>query len=296
VGVARGDVVVTVANAGIPPLAAIAALGARPLFVDVEPDSACLDPAQLEAVTDPGVRAVLVVHMYGHPANLPALLGVARARGWKLVEDCSHAHGSRCHGQAVGTFGDAAAFSFYPTKNLGAFGDGGMVVTGDDAVRERALLLRNYGWDEERISLVPSGHSRLDELQAAILSAKLPRLEAWNERRRQLAQRYCALLAAGVATPIEHPWARHVYHLFAIRSGRRERLRQHLEAAGIGTRIHYSPPAYAHPAYREHAPASPLPVTERLAREVLSLPLYPELEMAQVELVAETVNRFAAAE
>jgi dTDP-4-amino-4,6-dideoxygalactose transaminase len=292
VGVGPNDAVVTVANAGVPPVAAIEAAGATPVFVDVEPDTGNLDCALLDQVSLPAVRAVLVVHLYGHPADMGKLLSATRARNWKIVEDCSHAHGGRYLGQRVGALGDAAAFSFYPTKNLGAVGDAGIVTTNDESVAERARLFRNHGWGRERLSDLSTCHSRLDEIQAAVLSAKLPHLDAWNARRRELAARYAAALAGVVELPAEHPWAECANHLYVIRTPRRDEVRRHLESLGIGTGVHYALPVYKHPAYRRHSPPTGCPVTERWTEEVLSLPMFPGLEPAQLELVTSAIIDF----
>jgi len=292
-GVRAGDAVVTVANAGVPPVAAIEAAGAHPVFVDVDSVTQMLDPSELERAISPAVKAVVVVHLYGHPADMAPILDIARRHGVKVLEDCAHAHGARHHGRTVGSLGDAAAFSFYPTKNLGAVGDAGMVVSNDDAVAERARLLRNYGWQQDRCSEVAGYNSRLDELQAAVLLVKLQRLRAWNARRVELAARYAAWLSDVVEVPGTQPWAEHVYHLYVIRTARRDELRDSLTARGIGCGIHYAPPVHRLPAYRRLQPSSgPLPVTERLAETVLSLPMYPELKEEQVDLVGRAVCDF----
>lgn len=292
-GTTPGDEVITVANAGVPPVAAIDAAGAHPVFVDVDPATCNMDPALLERAITPRSRAVLVVHLYGHPADMGAILAIARRHGLKVLEDCAQAHGAMYRGQRVGSLGDAAAFSFYPTKNLGAFGDAGMVTTSDSAVADRARLLRNYGWRRQYYSEVRGSNSRLDEVQAAVLLAKLPHLEEWNERRRRLAALYTSLLDGLVETPVEQPWARAVYHLYVVRTKERDALQAHLRARGIGTGIHYPLPVHLQPAYRHlGVPRGALPVTESMALEALSLPMYPELEEEQVEMVAAAIREF----
>ena len=291
-GVRPGDKVVTVANAGVPPVAAIHAARAEPVFVDVEADTGNLDVTALQKLTDPKVKAVLVVHLFGHPVDLQAISAVARSRDWKLIEDCSHAHGALYRGQRVGSFGDAAAFSFYPTKNLGAAGDAGIVTTNSDAIADRARLLRNYGWRSDRVSEVPSDHSRLDEIQAAVLLTKLPHLELWNAQRRALAAKYCTLLEGWVGLPVQRDWAHAVHHLFVIRTADRDGLARHLTAKGIGTGIHYAPAVYRHPAFLNVALSAQCPVTELRGAQILSLPMYPELTEAQVELVASAIKEF----
>jgi dTDP-4-amino-4,6-dideoxygalactose transaminase len=294
-GVGPGDEVITVANAGVPPVAAVEATGARVVLVDIDPASHNLDPLQAERAITPRTKALLVVHLYGAPADLDGLQEVARRHGVKLMEDCAQAHGATWRGRRVGSIGDAAAFSFYPTKNLGALGDGGAVVATDPSVTERARLLRAYGWRQQYTSEIRGANSRLDELQAAVLSVKLAHLEAWNAARRSLAARYDAGLR-GVEPPRALPQAHHVYHLYVVRAPRRDQLRAHLAERGVGSGIHYALPSHLQPAYADLGlgPGS-LPHTERAAREVLSLPLYPELEEAEVERVIGLVNEFYGA-
>lgn len=318
VGVQPGDEVLTAANAGVPPVAAIELAGARPVFADVDPATHALDPERVAAAVTPRTRALLPVHLYGHPADLAALLEIARRHDLRLVEDASQAHGAEYRpsgpggqrsgvGQSgqgwpagaswrrVGTFGDAAAFSLYPTKNLGALGDAGVVLTNDERVAERLRLLRQYGWRERYRSEIRGVNSRLDELQAAVLRVKLRHLEVLNAARRALAARYRAGLAGldGLELPGEAPWARHVYHLYVVQTDRRDALRAYLRERGVGSGVHYPLPAHLQPAYRDlgYCPGS-LPATERLAERVLSLPLYPGLDPAQVDLVADHVRAF----
>ena len=290
-GVAPGDEVVTVANAGMPPVVAIREAGAVPVFVDVDPGTRTFDPTKLHAAITPKTRAVLPVHLFGHPADVDAILAVVRPRGIALVEDCAQAHGARYQGRRVGGLGDAAAFSFYPTKNLGAYGDGGFITTGDADVADRARLLRGYGWRKKYVSESHGINSRLDELQAAILRVKLRHLDAANEERRRRARLYDEALG-GVATPVEQPWAESVYHLYVVESDHRDELRAALDPAGVATDIHYPLPSHLQPACADLGPAmGALPTTERLAKQVLSLPMYPELPIQHVERVAEHVGR-----
>jgi dTDP-3-amino-3,4,6-trideoxy-alpha-D-glucose transaminase len=291
VDVKPGDEVLVPANAGVPPVAATVAAGAVPVFCEVDRRTHGLDPSSLQAVSSPRVRAVLVVHLYGQPARIADLRSTAHARGWKLVEDCAQAHGARVNGQKVGTFGDAAAFSFYPTKNLGALGDGGAVLTSDPDVAERARRLRMYGWRERYVSQEHSTVSRLSELQAAILGVKLRHLDAWNAARRRLADRYRARLEGIVELlPTDG-----VFHLFVIRSTRRDALQTFLRNRGIGSDVHYPLPAHLQMPYAHygHGPGA-LSLTEQLAREVLSLPIYPELAEDDVDYVTEQVRAFYA--
>jgi dTDP-4-amino-4,6-dideoxygalactose transaminase len=290
-GIQPGDEVLVVANAGIPPVAALVAAGARPIFCDVDEKTHALDPAEIDGRVTSATRAVLVVHLYGHPAPMAAILSRARAHGLKVLEDCAQAHGARSGGRPVGTFGDAAAFSFYPTKNLGALGDAGALLTADPHVADRARLLRMYGWRQRYQSELQSTVSRLDELQAAVLSAKLGNLDAWNATRRRLAQRYRSNLGDSVGLPSEDG----VFHLFVIRTPDRDRLQAYLAERGIGSDVHYPLPVHLQAPYAQYGdgPGS-LPTTEQLAGEILSLPIYPELSDDDVEYVCHTVRTYGA--
>lgn len=295
VGVGPGDEVLVPANAGIPPVAAIVAMGARPVFCDVDAATHTLDPAEISMHATPASRAVLVVHLYGRMAAVEAIAQQAAGRGLRLIEDCAQAHGAELAGRKAGTWGDAAAFSFYPTKNLGALGDGGAVLTRSAATAEQVRLLRNYGWKPQYVSHLHATNSRLDELQAAVLRAKLPHLDRWNDNRRQLAAVYCQELAdvTEVVLP-EQPAdaAAHVRHLFVLRAGaRRDELRAGLTARNIASAIHYPLPAHLQAPYRVFGQGEgSLPRTEQLAAEVLSLPLYPGLPVETVRWVARQVR------
>lgn len=292
VGVGPGHDVITVANAGVPGVAAIELAGGRPVFVDVDPVTHTMDPALVEAAITPQARAILPVHLYGHPADMDPIMEIARRHGLAALEDAAQAHGASYKGRRVGSIGHVSCFSFYPTKNLGAYGDGGAVVTDDPHLAERVRRLRQYGWEKQYYSATRGVNSRLDELQAAILRAKLRHLEAWNARRRQIAARYNALLGGSpLVLPAEAPDAVHVYHLYVVRSERRDALREGLRRAGVGTAIHYPLPAHLQEAYRDLGwrPGS-LPVTERLAGEVLSLPMFPELTDEEIEQVVAAVT------
>jgi len=293
-GVQPGDEVITVANVGMPPVAAIREAGATPVFVDVDPVTRNIDPTKIEAAITPRTRAVLAIHLFGHPIDVDAIRAVTDPRGIKLMEDCAQAHGARYKGKRVGSLGDAAAFSFYPTKNLGAYGDGGCLTTNDDDVADRARLLRGYGWRQRYLSETHGFNSRLDELQAAILRVKLRHLDAANEERRRRAAVYDERLQ-GVATPATAAWAEPVYHLYVVETDNRDELRAALNAAGVGTDIHYPLPSHLQPACANLGQGKgSLPVTETLAARVLSLPIYPELPMPHVERVAEIVSRLAS--
>jgi dTDP-3-amino-3,4,6-trideoxy-alpha-D-glucose transaminase len=295
-GIGPGDEVITVPNAGVPGTAAILLTGARPAFADVSIDSHNLDPDRLEGAITPRTRAVMLVHLYGRTAALEPIIEIARRHGIYVVEDCAQAHGARYHGTIVGTFGDVGCFSFYPTKNLGACGDGGLVITNDYDIAARLRRLRVYGWGRKYHSDLPGGtNSRLDELQAAILRVKLPHLDEWNRARQERAHRYSELLAGGPVLPPETPppGEEHVYHLYVVRSPHRQALQSHLRAQGIGTDIHYPLPTHLQPIYRGLGyHEGDFPVSEQLAREVLSLPMYPELTPEEVAAVAATVRAF----
>jgi dTDP-3-amino-3,4,6-trideoxy-alpha-D-glucose transaminase len=290
-GIQPGDEVLVVSNAGVPPVAAVVAAGAHPVFCDVDPDTHTLDPAEIERRTTSRTRAVIAVHLYGQPASMAAIVRSAHAHGLNVLEDCAQAHGARYAGRLVGTLGDAAAFSFYPTKNLGALGDAGAVLTADPQVADRARLLRSYGWREHYVSELHSTVSRLDELQAALLLAKLPHLDSWNSIRRRLAERYRSRLEGLVELPPEDG----VFHLFVVRTLKRDGLRAYLADRGIGTGVHYPLPAHLQAPYAEYGsgPGS-LPHTERLAEEILSLPIHPELSDDDLDYVASQVRGFAA--
>jgi dTDP-3-amino-3,4,6-trideoxy-alpha-D-glucose transaminase len=286
-GVRPGDEVVTQANTCVPTVAGIERAGARPVLADVDPETASLDPARLAELVTPSTRAVVPVHLYGQCADMGAISEVARAHGLTVVEDAAQAHGASYGGRRAGTLGAAAAFSFYPTKNLGALGDAGMVVTDDDAVAERARLLRSYGERRRYESELDGWNSRLDALQAAVLSVKLPRLERWNERRRALASRYDDALARSPLVRLgEARGRRHVYHLYVVRGERRDELRRQLAERGVETLVHYPRAVHQHPAYAHLAGRrGSLATSERLASEALSLPLYPQLTDGEVDAV-----------
>ena len=294
-GVGPGDEVITVANAGVPGTVAILAAGARPVYVDVEPCSRNLDPSLLEAAITPRSRAIMPVHLYGRMADMDAILAIAGRHGLPVVEDCAQAHGATLGGRAAGRLGTCGCFSFYPSKNLGALGDGGAIVTDDAALAEKLRRLRQYGWGRKYFTVEPGGiNSRLDELQAALLAVKLRHLGAWNRARRERAGWYSQLLR-GLPLELPHDDEGHVYHLYVILAAQRDQLQAALHERRIGTDIHYPLPAHLQPVYAHFGPpAGSLPVTERLAREALSLPMYPELTRAEAEAVAAAVREALA--
>ena len=298
-GVGPNCVVVTVSHTAVATVAAIEMTGAIPLLVDIDPVHYTMDPDALLRVLKqpppglPPIRAVIPVHLYGQPADLDRIVPLCREYGVALIEDCAQAHGARLHGRRVGTFGNAATFSFYPTKNLGALGDGGAVAVSDPLLGERIAALRQYGWHKHYISDEVGVNSRLDEVQAAILRVKLNHLDAQNARRVVIADAYTAALADG---PLRPPRQRedvgHVFHLYVTRSEGRGRIQTLLRAAGVGSGIHYPVPVHLQPAYSGRIALDPAgcPETETAAREVLSLPLYPELTDTEVETVCGAVR------
>ena len=295
-GIGPGDEVITVAHTAVATVAAIELSGARPVLVDVTPDTYTLDPALIEPALTERTRAIVPVHLYGHSADLTPILDVARRHNLRVIEDCAQAHGATYQGRPVGSWGDAAAFSFYPTKNLGAIGDGGAIITHQADLAERLRRLRQYGWRERYISDTPGYNSRLDELQAAILRVKLRHLADSNMARHRLADQYAlALHPLPLVLPIQKPNCRHVYHLYVVQTDRRDALREFLQGRGISSAIHYPMPIHLQPAYQHlgYGPGS-LPNTERLAGRILSLPLYPQLSPTAVAAVAQAIHDFYA--
>ncbi len=286
-----GDEVITSPLSAAFSALAILMTGARPVFADIDPERLTIAPRAVEAAITPRTRALLPVHLYGQPADMPALMAIARRHRLAVVEDCCQAHLATCQGQPVGTFGDAGAFSFYPTKNLGALGDAGAVVTGRADLADRLRRLRNGGQTGRAVHGEPGVNSRLDEIQAAVLRARLGFLPAWTERRRALAARYRTRLTAGpaIVPPLADPG--HACHLFPIRSGRRDALRAHLTDRGIETLVHYPIPIPRQPALAAARPAV-CEEADRACRELLSLPLYPSLPEEAVDTVADAILAF----
>ena len=293
-GVGPGDEVITAANTFIATALAISNCGARPVLVDIDADSCNLDPDQLESAITSATKAILPVHLYGQPADMDPIMAIARQHGLYVIEDACQAHGARYKGRRTGSLGDAAAFSFYPSKNLGAYGDGGMVVTNDPAIAERVRLLRNLGQNAKYHHQIKGFNHRLDGLQAAVLCAKLPHLDAGNAARRQAAAQYTQLLSdLPVVTPTEASCAEHVYHLYVIQVDDREALQAHLSKAGVATGIHYPIPIHLQPAYEELGYGQgDFPVTERYARRILSLPMFPDITSAAITHTVTAIASF----
>lgn len=295
-GIGPGDEVITAANSFIASASAISFTGATPVLVDVSPDTLLMTPETVKRAITPRTRAIMPVHLYGQPVDMDPLMELASAHGLRVLEDACQAHGARYKGRRVGSLGHAAAFSFYPGKNLGAYGDGGMVVTRDESLAARIQELRNYGQREKYCHVSLAYNRRLDSIQAAVLEVKLRHLDAWNARRVELAGHYRAKLAE---LPVEIPaMAEHVdpvYHLFVLQLDRRDQVLSLLRQEGIGAGIHYPIPIHLQPAYADlgHAPGS-MPVAEAAAERLISLPLYPEMSLEQIDTVASTLRSILA--
>ena len=293
-GVGSAHKVLTVANAGMYATTAIRAAGAEPVFMDVDDSTLLANALGLREALHaaPDVAAVIVTHLYGRVGDIAQQVAAARSLGLRVIEDCAQSHGATVDGRRAGTFGDLGCFSFYPTKNLGALGDGGAIVTDNDDLAQSLRRLRQYGWSEKYVAIEAGGrNSRLDELQAAVLRAKLPRLDAWNERRRAIAARYSTEIAnPNVRCPPPRTSNDYVAHLYVIRSAMRARLRAHLAARHVPSDIHYPVPDYAQPAIAHRIGGIPCPVTDAACREVVTLPCFPEMTDDEVSTVIGAVN------
>jgi dTDP-4-amino-4,6-dideoxygalactose transaminase len=292
-GIGPGDEVISVSHTAFPTVSAITASGATPVLIDIDEETLCMRPDALEQAFTCRTRAVVAVHLYGRCAEMDSICELARWAGVPVIEDAAQAHGASHRGRRAGTLGLAAAFSFYPTKNLGALGDAGAVVTGDLELAAKVARLRNYGESAKYVNVSPGDNSRLDELQAALLRVKLRHLDRWTAERREIARLYDELLAgSGVATPLPEPG--HVYHLYVVRTEARNALQEHLSAAGIATQVHYPTPVHAQAAYRDGGlrVSGSMSTTERVANEILSLPAYPGLGEERVREVAHAVRSF----
>ena len=299
-GIGEGATVVTVSHTAVATVAAIEMAGATPLLLDIDPDTYCMDADELAAVLAdpppgiPPIRAVIAVHIYGHPCDLGPMLEACGRAGVPLIEDCAQAHGARLDGAMIGTIGHAAAFSLYPTKNLGALGDGGVLATADFELAERISAIRQYGWRERYVSSLVGVNSRLDEVQAAILRVKLPHLDAGNARRRAIAAAYdSALAGASLTPPARAQGVEHVFHQYVLRSDDRAATMARLKAEGVGTGIHYPVPVHEQSAYAGRVALGPAACAEasRAATEIFSLPMYPELTDAQVEHICLAIEK-----
>jgi dTDP-4-amino-4,6-dideoxygalactose transaminase len=296
-GVGAGDEVITVPFTFVASVATILYAGAKPVLVDIEPRTFNMDPSAIEAAISPRTKAIVPVHLYGQPADMDPIMEVARRRNLIVIEDAAQAHGAKYKGHSVGSIGDIACFSFYPTKNLGAYGEGGAVTTNNPDYARTIRMLRDWGQDRKYHHLLHGYNYRMEGLQGAILRVKLRHLDQWTEARRAIVSQYNQLLAdSDVVRPTEMPWARHVYHLYTLRSGHRDALQAALLNEGIQTGVHYAIPVHLQTAYAclGYGGGS-LPESEKAASEVLSLPLYPELKQDQVQSVAQALTGIAAA-
>ena len=287
-----GDEVITVSNTFVATIEAIAMVGATPVFVDIDPETYLIDWHQLEDVLTPHTRAVLPVHLYGHPAEMKPIMDFARACGLRVIEDASQAHGASYLGQRVGSFGDIACFSLYYSKNLGAFGEAGICTTHDSELVEKLRMIRDHGSRIRYLHEVIGTNARLDEMHAAVLLIKMPHLERWNAARQRHAQTYTEQLQDVVeAVPVIKPWGSHVFCYYVVQVPERDQFRQILEREGIGTNIHYPTPVHLQPACAKYGyKRGMLPITEALASRVVSLPMYPELTEEQLQLVIGAVK------
>lgn len=292
--IGAGDEVIVPSHTFFATVEAVLHTGAVPVLVDVEPDTLNIDPAHVARAITPATRAIVPVHLYGHPADMDPILALARTHGLRVIEDCAQAHGARYRGRRVGSLGDAGCFSFYCTKNLGALGEGGFVATRDATIAERVRMLRHHGHTSKYEHRIVGYNLRFDELQAAVLRQKLPRLEAGNARRRKLAACYVERLSdRGIGLPVTRTDCDPVHHVFPLRVGDRDGLQAHLEAQGIGTGIHYKTPAHRQPALAARAHrAGALPVTDAACATLLSIPMYPELTDVQLDYVVDCVVAF----
>lgn len=292
-GVGKGDEVITASNTFIATVYAILYTGAKPVLVDCEEKTYTMDVSMLEKKINKNTKAIIPVHLYGHPANMEEILKIAKKYNLKIVEDAAQATGAEYRNKKVGTFGDTGVFSFYPSKNLGACGDGGMIITDDQKIYEKIKIFRNYGQKEKYKHIDLGFNHRLDTLQAAILRIKLKYLDMWNSLRREIADEYRKRLqnVEEVVLPFEEKDVRHVYHLFVIRANRRDKLREYLLKRGISTGIHYPVPVFNQPVFKNLFQEK-FPLSEKISREIISLPMFPLLKREEVKYVAEEIKKF----
>lgn len=292
-GIGRGDEVITVPNTFIATVEAIILAGARPVFADINPETYNIDTSQIEKLINSRTKAILPVHLYGQPADMDPITELAKKHDLKIIEDACQAHSAEYKGRRTGSLGDIGCFSFYFSKNLGAYGEAGIITTSHPDIAERCRMIRDHGSNAKYHHALIGFNGRLDELQAAVLRIKLPHLDKWIENRRKLAEAYSTRLPDEFITPHELPGARHVYHLYVIRTPEREQLREWLAGKDIGVGMHYPVPIHLQDAWREYGGANySLPVTEQIAKEVLSLPIYPEMSTNELDYVCESVSEF----
>jgi dTDP-4-amino-4,6-dideoxygalactose transaminase len=293
-GVGPGDEVITVPHTFIATVAAVRYTGAKPVLVDIEEASLTMDVSRIEAAITPRTKAILPVHLYGHPADMDPILEIARHHGLKVIEDCAQAHGATYRGNTVGGLGDFGCFSFYPSKNLGACGEGGMVTTNDSGGAQRIRMLRDWGMQTRNVHEIPGFNMRLEGLQGSVLRVKLRYLDQWIELRRARAHDYSSMLAGtSLVLPVERTDCRHVYHLYAVRSEDRDGLQAHMCSLGVQSGIHYPTPVHLQPAHADLGyKRGDFPVAERAAQTVLSLPMYPELTGEQQNQVVSAIESY----
>jgi dTDP-4-amino-4,6-dideoxygalactose transaminase len=294
-GVTSGDEVITTPFTFVATSETISRCGAVPVFVDIDPQTFNIDTTKIEKKITKKTKAILPVHLYGQPANMDDILRLARKHNLKVIEDCAQAFGAAYRGRKVGSFGDAGCLSFFPSKMLGAYGDGGMIVTSDEKITEKAEMLRNHGGKDKYFVLLHGFNSRLDSLQAAVLRVKLKYIDKWIEQRQQKAKLYTKLLGglAGISVPGVAPYSDHVFNYYTIRFPGRDELQKHLDSQGIGTAIYYPLPLHLQEVYRTLGyKAGDFPESERIAKDVLSLPMYPEIEDKQIEFIVEQIKQF----
>ncbi|WP_373478952.1 DegT/DnrJ/EryC1/StrS family aminotransferase [Geminocystis sp.] len=291
-GINTGDEVITVSNTCVPTLSAVTFAGGCPIFVDINEYTYTIDPSLIESRITDKTKAIIPVHLYGQCADMKPILDIAQKHNLFVIEDCAQAVGAKYQDKMAGTMGNVGAFSFYPSKNLGAFGDGGLILTNDSKLAETVAKLRNYGQEKRYYHSIKGFNSRLDELQAAILNVKLPLLNSWNEKRRAIAKRYTEVFSPlGIICPTEALNCYHNYHLYVIRVKNPSRFQELLKEKGIDTIIHYPIPVHLQESYVEcRHQSSYLPITEKLAQEIVSLPLYPELTELEIEYIIKTVT------
>ncbi len=296
-GVGPGDEVITVSQTFVATAEAISWVGAKPVFIDVDEKTYTMDPSKIEKAITPKTKVILPVHLYGQPADMDPIMAIAKKHKLIVLEDAAQAHGALYKGKRVGSFGKAACFSFYPGKNLGAYGEGGAVVTDDLEVATLVQKIRNHGGLRKYEHEILGMNARLEGIQGAVLRVKLPHLEKWNELRRKHAARYTELLKdSGLQLPYEAPYAKSVYHLYVMRSPERDALNAYLNEKGIASQVHYPRPNHLLPMYRAIGyKEGDLPVTEKALKEVISVPLYPELTEEQIRYVADAVKSFRMA-
>ena len=304
-GIGSGDEVITVPNTAVPTVSAISLTGAKPVFVDIDSVTYTIDVDRLadklkqevEIKGNKKIKAIIPVHLYGHPADMDPIIELAKKYGLKVIEDACQAHGAEYKGRKVGSSGDAGCFSFYPTKNLGGYGDGGMVVTNTRELRDRLIMLRNYGQKKRYYHSIKGINSRLDELQAAVLLIKLKYLDRWNNSRREKAEQYNGTIKNdSIIKPFQAEYAGHVYHLYVVRCRERDKLIHFLSSNQIGTLIHYPVPVHLQEAYKDlNLTRGMYPVAEKYADEILSIPLFPELKDEEIEYTCNTIDSFKAA-